>query len=301
LRIALGLAIILVFGWLYQLYRKSKTVKIEVPEPVSNNQELTDILHQTKAQLVNTETELALADILVQRSISSPEDNFNANKSLRRKFLVLQPKDLTSGAGLYLHTVKNTTLIVFFDTTSTGAPGGLLAAQIYQQLDEIVKNLGITSPSLVLEQLEKSIMNLFPAGVPFTSGISCAICLYNSSDRTITFNGANLDLYQVAQGQLHIQHGTNKPILSGEDHRQADNIIINVEKGSNYYLCTDAYWCQQGGHEFKALGIESFEKTIVSMHRQNTEEQKKILTSVFDEWRGGNEQYGDALVFGFML
>ena len=301
LRIAFGIAIVLIIGWVYQQYRKTKTKKAILPEPISSNQELTGVLNKTKAELVSAQTELSLADILVQQEIISPDQYFTANKSLRRKFLINQPRELASGAGLFLHTIKHSTLFAIFNSASSGASGGLLAVQIYHQLDELVKNLNITSPALILEQLEDKLSALFPAGIPFAGGISCGIGLYNSTERTITYCGANIDLYRVQNSTHELYSGGDEPILIGATKGVMENRLIEVGRGSNFYLSSAAYWQQEGGHEYKALGRESFEKTIVSIEKQNAEEQQRVLSKVFEEWRGGNEQNSDVLVFGFML
>ena len=281
LRIALGIFIILFLGWIYQQYRKSKDKKTVLPEPVNNNQELADLLHKTKTELVSVQTEITLADMLVQQNITTAEEYFNDNKSFRRKFLLSLPKEITSGAGLYLHTIKNQTIVVMFNSASSGAAGGLLAAQIYHQLDELVINLGISSPSLILERLEIEINNLFPAGIPFAGGVPCGACLYNNSDKTILFCGANMDLFEAGNSGITAHASSAEPLLAGPEGKQRKNSLVEVERGSSFYLSTEAYWQQEGGHEYKPLGRESFEKTIVSMHKQSAEEQKKILAKVF--------------------
>ena len=301
LRIALGIGLVLLIGWLYQQYKKSQQKKITTPEPVSNNQELTSLLQKTKTDLVNLETEMTLADILVEQTVTKVEEYFAANKSLRRKFIITHPKNLTSGAGLYLHTEKNKTLAVLFESVSSGAPGGLLAARIYQQLDDIIKNLEINSPGLVLEQLENRLNNIFPAGIPFAGGISAAAFLYNNAERTITFCGADKDLFAVDNGELQVYAGAEEALLTAGSGKGHENALIAVNKGTNFYFSTRAYWQQEGGHEYKPLGRQSFEKTLVSIYKQPVDEQKQIVNKVFEEWRGGNEQNGDVLVFGFIL
>lgn len=301
LRIALGIALILGLGWLYNRYKKGKNESKVLPEPQSNKDELAELLTRTKSDLVSVETELALADILVQNNIAPVEEYFEANKSLRRKFLFSHPKDLASGAGLYLHSAKNNTIIVVFNSASSGAPGGLLVGQIYHQLDEIVKGLGITSPSLILEQLEQRLNDLFPAGIPFTGGLACGVCLYNNSDRIITYAGSGMDLFEIDHGTLTTHSGSSERLLEEESNNNWTNQNIDVSRGKNFYLATESYWLQQGGHDFKPLGLESFEKTLISIDKQSVEEQKLIISRVFTEWLGGNEQIGDILVFGFML
>jgi predicted nuclease of restriction endonuclease-like (RecB) superfamily len=301
LRVIVGITLVLLIGWIYQRYRKAKTGNVIIAGPSENSKELTEVLTRTKNQLIVAETELTLADILVQREISSAEEYFTANKSLRRKFLISLPKGLTSGAGLYLQTTKNLTIIALFNSVSTGASGGLLAAQVYHQLDQIIRNLGLSSPSLILDQLEESIAKLFPAGIPFSGGIPCGIALYDKTAKTITYCGANLDLYEVNQGNLQVHSGSGNSLLINKGEEARHNIMVELGTGNNFYLATDTYWRQEGGHEFKPLGLESFEKTIVSVYKQPAEEQRLVLTKVYEEWLGGNDPIGDVLVFGFLV
>lgn len=301
LRIALSIAVILGLGWLYQVYQKSKNKKKIIPEVRSNKDELAELLNTTKSELVNAETELALADILVQNNVTSAEEYFEANKSLRRKFLFSQSKGLASGSGLYINSAKNNTVIVLFNSASTGAAGGLLVGQVYHELDEIIKRLGIVTPSLILEQLEQRIMNIFPAGAPFTGGISCGVCLYNNSDRTLTYSGAGMDLFETDNAELIVHECKNNQILENGNSEVFDSELIEISRGKAFYMATNSFWLQRGGHDYKPLGQDSFEKTISSIYKQSPEEQNFVITRVFNEWLGGNEQDGDVIVLGFML
>jgi len=301
LRVMLGIAILLLLGWGYQKLFGKKKPKLETESESSKKAELAAILNKTKSELVAAETELNLADILVQKNIVRPEDYLEANRSLRNKFLFSQSKGLTSGAGLFLHTTKNLTLIVVFSSPSSGASGGLLCSQVYQQLDQIVKQLGITSPALVLEKLEENLAGVFPAGVPFTGGLSCAVCLYDNSAQSLMYSGANFDLFEVSRSGQNWHIGSIRPVLEEGSNATYSNEVIQLSKGMGFYLCTSSYWLQNGGHEFRPLGKESFEKTVLSTWQQPVEEQKLVLSKIYNEWLGGNEQDSDILIFGFLL
>jgi hypothetical protein len=260
---------------------------------------MTDVLNVTKNQLTKAETELDLADILVQQVITQPEEYFIENKSLRKKFLINQPKKLAGGDGLYISSAKNKTLIVAFDAPGNGAAGGLLSSQIYKLLNDLIKNHNLQSPSLILNQLEISLLNLFPAGAPFSDGINMAICLYDASLKTLTFAGANMDLFIAhKQGQTTLL-GMAKSILNSEASVEYSNTDIETVRGKNFYLCTRGFWEQLGGFENRPLGKGSFEKAIESLTSQPLTEHDKVLGKILQDWKGGNDQDEDILVFGF--
>ena len=297
LRIILVIGALLLIGWLYYKYKKPREKPVVAKSP-SNSPTLTEVLTATKDELTKAQTELNLADLLVQGIITHPNDSFAANKSLRKKFLIHQPKSMAGGDGLYIATEKYKTIIAIFDTPGYGAAGGLLSTRIYNILEELVQEHHIISPALILNQLEINLLNLFPAGVPFTGGINMALCLYNSTEKTITFSGANMDLFVVQKGYSHKQLGAAKSLIDGSDEIEYSNSELAVARGTNLYLSTEGYWLQKGGHDHKPLGKPAFEKTVASLSSQPIIEHEQVLNKIFNDWKGGNEQNDDVLVLG---
>jgi hypothetical protein len=297
LRVVLAITALLILGWLYNKYKKSKDKLVEIKTP-SASPTHTDILSATKDELSKAQTALNLADLLVQEIISHPDESFAANKSIRNKFLIHQPKNMAGGDGLFLAVEKYKTIIAVFDTPGYGAAGGLLSTRIYKLLQELVNEHHILSPVLILDQLEISLGNLFPAVVPFTGGVNIAVCLYNSTDKTITFSGANMDLFIVQKGLLHKLHGASKSLIDSGDPIDYTNSEISVSRGTNLYLSTAGYWLQKGGHEHKPFGMAAFEKTVESLSSQPILEHEQLLNKIFNNWKGGSEQDDDVLVLG---
>ncbi len=122
LRVVLAIAAILLLGWLYNKYKKPKDKSVEIKTP-SLSPTLSEILSATKDELSKAHTELNLADLLVQEIISHPDESFAANKSIRKKFLIHQPKNMAGGDGLFLAVEKYKTIIAVFDTPGYGAAG----------------------------------------------------------------------------------------------------------------------------------------------------------------------------------
>ena len=297
MRLIMAIGALLIIGWLYLKYKKPKK-KSTVMSSVAASPTLSEILSETKNQLTKAQTELDLADLLVQEIIANPRESFADNKSIRKKFLIHQPKNMAGGDGLFITTEKYKTFITVFDTPGYGAAGGLLGTRIYKLVEELVKEHHILSPNLILNQLEMNLLNLFPAGVPFTGGINMAVCLYNSTEKTITFSGANMDLFMVQKGLLQKYQGASKSLIDSANPFEFTNTEIEVGRGTNMYLSTEGYWLQKGGRDHRPLGKLTFEKTVESLSPQPIIEHEQVLEKIFNDWQGGNEQDDDVLVLG---
>lgn len=301
LRVVFAIALLLALGWLYQRFRKPKKIGPANEARPSKRNELSNQLNQSKAHIIELETQLNLSDILVNKVLISSQEYFEDNKSLHKKFLVDLPAALSSGAGLFLKTRRNHTIISVFKGPAIGAAGGLISNHIYQSIEAIVSHLTIFSPALILEELEQKLTTLFPVGVPFTGGIEIAVCSYDSIEKKILFSGAGIPLFETRKGVVQKFESSKSSLLDNESHHIFQNEVISVEKGSNYYLSTTSFWRQPGGHNYKPLGENSYRKTIESMTRQPLVGHKLVLEKLYSEWLGSNEQEADVLIFGFGL
>lgn len=298
LKIILAIAFILFIGWIYVRIKRPKKFP-EKDQTSTTEDQLSELLEETKEKLFKAETEHDLSDILVEHTIIRPEDSFDANKSIHKKFLIHQPKMLTGGDGLFISSTKQKTIIAVFDAPGYGATGSLLSSLIYSQLNDLIRNHKIESPDLLLTQLEINLLQTFPAGVPFTGGISIGVCLYNASRKVISFAAANMELFSVQKGILHHCNGSGQSMLGEKEAQDYELNEVDVSRNSNFYLCTSGFWNQYGGHDNKPLGKASFEKAIEALSKQHITEHEAVLNKILNDWKGGNEQNDDILVLGF--
>jgi hypothetical protein len=68
-----------------------------------------------------------------------------------------------------------------------------------------------------------------------------------------------------------------------------------------FYLFTDGYIDQFGGDNRRKFRIAPFRALLFSVHLKTMDEQKKLLESRFNAWKGELEQIDDVLVFGFRI
>jgi serine phosphatase RsbU (regulator of sigma subunit) len=79
------------------------------------------------------------------------------------------------------------------------------------------------------------------------------------------------------------------------------NQIIDTLYGDSFYLFSDGFADQFGELTDKKFKHKHLKRVIVSMAGLPMAQQKKILKSTFNEWKGKTQQIDDVLVFGFQL
>ena len=71
-----------------------------------------------------------------------------------------------------------------------------------------------------------------------------------------------------------------------------------LKKGDSVYLFSDGYPDQFGGPMGKKLKIIRLRNLIDDMKNLSMDEQYKVVSEFFDEWKGDQEQVDDVLFFG---
>jgi hypothetical protein len=64
---------------------------------------------------------------------------------------------------------------------------------------------------------------------------------------------------------------------------------------------TDGYIDQFGGKNKRKFSTAPFRDLLFTIHDKSMDEQKKILETKFNSWKGSLEQIDDVLIFGFRI
>ncbi|HRN40977.1 MAG TPA: SpoIIE family protein phosphatase, partial [Vicingus sp.] len=75
----------------------------------------------------------------------------------------------------------------------------------------------------------------------------------------------------------------------------------DLQKGDIVYSFTDGFADQFGGEKGKKFKYKPFQEILKKNALQSMEEQKKILDTVFENWKGDLEQVDDVLVIGVKI
>ena len=73
------------------------------------------------------------------------------------------------------------------------------------------------------------------------------------------------------------------------------------ESGSTIYMSSDGFADQIGEASNKKLMVKGFEKMLIEINSENSENQKNWLEQNFLAWKGNFGQIDDVLVIGFKV
>ena len=86
-----------------------------------------------------------------------------------------------------------------------------------------------------------------------------------------------------------MHHGEKKPFSIN---------TLGLRKGDIIYTFTDGYADQFGGPKGKKFKYKALKEVLISIQTKSMEEQKEILHSTFEKWKGNLEQVDDVLIIG---
>jgi CheY-like chemotaxis protein len=250
------------------------------------NKEILDSIHYAKR---------------LQEAILAPPKRIKT--FLPQSFILYQPKDIISGDFYWMGASGDLVLVVAADCTGHGVAGALMSMLGISLLNQIVNEKGITSPSLISDQLHSSVV----AALKQTENDShhsmdIAICLVNLKKNEVQYAGANRPLWIVRNNEIETIRPDKIPI-GGLYAERGPSFLNAVQLNSNdtFYIFTDGYADQFGGNEGKKLMTKKFKEILLSVQDMNMNEQEIYLRDYFESWKGENEQVDDVLVIGIRI
>ena len=73
---------------------------------------------------------------------------------------------------------------------------------------------------------------------------------------------------------------------------------VEVKKGDAIYLFSDGFADHFGGERNKKYTIKGFQNFLISISKKEMEEQRGLLMSEFERWRGDEDQLDDVCILG---
>jgi serine phosphatase RsbU (regulator of sigma subunit) len=227
------------------------------------------------------------------------------DKWLKEYFILFKPRDIVSG-DFYWATQKDGKIIVAAaDCTGHGVPGAFMSMLGISFLNEIVGNGDIIQANIILEELRTYIKNtLFQTGKENEQkdGMDMSLCIFDFKNNILQFAGAYNPVYYITEGELTEIKGDKMPIgIYVADEKSFENKEIKIKKNDVIYICSDGYEDQFGGTEGRKFMAKSFKKLLLEIHKKPMEDQKEILNSRFEEWKGSYPQIDDVLLIGIRV
>ena len=225
--------------------------------------------------------------------------------ALKESFILFKPKDIVSGDFYFFHKNEKSIFIVAADCTGHGVPGAFMSMICSEKLGDAVAQCSGTSE--ILKHLNVGIKNTLHQTENSDStrdGMDIAICQIDIESRIVRYSGANRPLWIIRKDDLVIEEiKATKKAIGGftDDNQYFDSHEFKLNEGDSFYISTDGYADQFGGHSGKKLMAKLFKKILLDIQHKPMCEQEKHLNEFIEDWKGGMEQVDDILVIGVRL
>ena len=238
----------------------------------------------------------------IQRALLPSQQAFE--ESLPNHFILYKPKDIVSGDFYYLKKYNDNLVIAAADCTGHGVPGAFVSMLGIAFLNEILAKYTINSAAHILEELRtlvKSSLQQTQDKSKTKDGMDIAICLINKQTNRLQFSGAYNSLYLIRNKELIEVKATRNPVGVFIKEKDFVNNEVEIQKGDRFYIFSDGYADQFGGKEDRKFLTKNFKKLLQEIVDHPFAEQKNILDTTIENWKGKKDQNDDILVIGFEI
>jgi serine phosphatase RsbU (regulator of sigma subunit)/Tfp pilus assembly protein PilF len=227
--------------------------------------------------------------------------------ALPKSFVLYQPKDVVSGDFYFFSRLPDgDILLAACDCTGHGVPGAFMSMIGSEQLGKIINERGITTPSLILDELHRGIRQALQQDVSESrDGMDAILCKINSRAGRLEYSGANRPLWILRKGEGKLEEiRADKQPIGGLDNSQRKLFVNNELKllpGDRVFMCTDGYADQFGGEKGKKMMVRKFQSILVGFREHTLPEHEALLRKQFSDWKKEAEQVDDILVIGLEI
>jgi serine phosphatase RsbU (regulator of sigma subunit) len=233
----------------------------------------------------------------IQKAIL-PSSN-KMKSALEDYFILYKPKDIVAGDFYWVEQSKDAVSFAVADCTGHGVPGAMMSVVCNSAINRSVREFNLTKPNEVLDQTRKLIIKELDSSSveSVKDGMDIAFCsLHNNK---LNYAGANIKLYIIRAGKIITYKADKQPIgLYIAKSFPYTNHEITLEDGDMIYLITDGYVDQFGGENTKKFKTPALKKLLLAIQGSSMEQQKQILNTTFENWKGSLEQIDDVCVMG---
>jgi serine phosphatase RsbU (regulator of sigma subunit) len=236
-------------------------------------------------------------------------------KYLEDSFVFYKPKDIVAGDFYWMEVVseageKRTEDLIFLavaDCTGHGVPGAMVSVVCSNALNRSVKEFGLREPGEILNKTRELVVETFnKSEKEVKDGMDISLCCIphplNENQINIKWAGANNPLWIINDKKELVEIRPDKqPIGYFDGGHSFTTHTVKINKGDAVYLFTDGYQDQFGEASNKKFKSAQMRKLFLSVNDKPMADQKQIIKSTFNEWKGNFEQVDDVCVLGVRL
>jgi serine phosphatase RsbU (regulator of sigma subunit) len=216
---------------------------------------------------------------------------------LPNSFVFYKPKDIVAGDFYWLEQKQNCTLLAVADCTGHGVPGAMVSVVCNNALNRSVREFEITDPGEILNKTREIVINEFEKSEEdVKDGMDIALCTIKGN--VLQYAGAHNPLWIIRNNELIEIKADKQPIGKFDNQTPFSTHQFKLQKNDILYIFTDGFADQFGGEKGKKFKTKSFKELLLSLNSKPINEQKELIESTFNQWKGDIEQLDDVCVIG---
>ncbi len=210
--------------------------------------------------------------------------------------LLYLPKDIISGDFYWTFETENFQYIAVADCTGHGVPGALMNMICHNALNRSILEFSAKLPGEILDKTREIVVaELSKKDENVNDGMDISLLAIDKKNQKIYWSGAHNDLWILKEktNELFEVKAVKQPIGKHFQYDKFENNEINCEIGDRLFLLTDGFGDQFGGEKNKKFKNSNFKNLLIEKHKLSLEELCKELKTIFENWKGSNEQIDD--------
>jgi serine phosphatase RsbU (regulator of sigma subunit) len=235
----------------------------------------------------------------IQQAVLKEEEHVSAH--LPPHFILFKPKDIVSGDFYWALEKAEYLYVTAADCTGHGVPGAFLTMLGISYLNEINATEEILTPAEILDQLRSKIVKELSRHGTTKDGMDISLMRINLKTKELMWAGAFNPLWYIESGVLKEIKANKQPIGYVEDAKPFTNHTLHLNPNDIVYLFTDGFADQFGGEKGKKYKYKQLEEKLLANCHKTLEEQKDILNTSFNSWKGNLEQVDDVTIIGITI
>lgn len=239
----------------------------------------------------------------IQNSFMASETIFRENCS--DHFILFKPKDVVSGDFYWANSDFDKLYLCVADSTGHGIPGAFMSLLNLSLLNEALLSRKLEDTHEILNFIRKIlILGLKPdeSGQGGNDGMDCCFVRIDLTKMELQMCGANNPLWIVRDNKLIELASNRMPVgRSPKQDIPFTSQIFSLKKNDILYLFTDGFADQFGGPQGKKFKYKQLNELLLANVNDPMNNQKEVLNSTIQKWKGSLEQVDDICIIGIKI
>lgn len=236
----------------------------------------------------------------IQRALLASDKILAEN--LKNYFVLFQPKDIVSGDFYWSAVLKNGQFILATaDSTGHGVPGAIMSMLNISCLEKAIEQ-GLTQPAEILNFTRKKIIQTLAndgSEEGGKDGMDCSLISFDFKNNLLNFAQANNPIWIIRNKELLEFAPDKMPVgKHSRDSISFSQQSFSIQRGDQIYTLTDGLPDQFGGPKSKKFMYKQLKGLLLTNSNLPLPQQKSLLETAFNTWKGSQEQVDDVTLIG---